>query len=530
MTKTLYLNLEDDIAKITNKLKREKASEIVLVFPKKSFLFSDSINLRLLKKQVDLLGKKVFIRTRDDMGKAYAKEAGFELKFLPKARPGGRFSDIRRPERPQPPVPKPVAKPQFSLSQRLTQLSKVMEPSPKVASSSATSKPQYAAKPQAPQGRGVKRLVVSFVVLSLIVILLLVLVILPKADIIVYAKAQTVSRDIDVALSTSATDANAASLTMPAKTTDKTVDGKNTFGSSGKKEVGTKAQGRVNIYNLTGKPINLKSTTTILTVGNKNYFLTVDQNQIKPNPNVNDTSTNLADVIAEKGGEDYNLPAGTRVEISNQVFGSQPQKLFAKTVSPIIGGTSRFISVVSSDDIDKAKQSLNNSLVESLRSDLAKDNLVLLDGAFNLQQMDFTTDKPAGTESLNFEVASKVHIQGLTFDKSVLASLIRQRVVLTLSSGKTLQDATKDTLSFVVKNFDFTGGTLALSVHYESQLDSNLQIGDMKAQIVGKSKQQASEILLADPDIDHIDVTLYPTWQTNIPRFGAKINLTVQKQ
>src|SRR3990167_6766132 len=96
MIRSIYLNLEDDIPKITARLKRERADEVVLVFPKKSFIFSDSINLRLLKKQVDLLGKKVHILTMDEMGQAYAKEAGFNLKFLPRARPaGGGFGDIR---------------------------------------------------------------------------------------------------------------------------------------------------------------------------------------------------------------------------------------------------------------------------------------------------------------------------------------------------------------------------------------------------------------------------------------------------
>src|SRR6185503_14608799 len=113
MLKTIYLNLEDDIAKIAAKIKREKADEVVLVFPKKSFLFSDSINVRLLKKQLEPLGKKVSILTMDEMGQMYAKEAGFDLKFLPKSPRPGQFSDIRHSPRsmadarPQAPAPVP---------------------------------------------------------------------------------------------------------------------------------------------------------------------------------------------------------------------------------------------------------------------------------------------------------------------------------------------------------------------------------------------------------------------------------------
>ncbi len=84
MNKTLYFNLEDDIKKIAEKIRHEKVADLVLVFPKKSYLFSDGVNLKLLKKQTDLLSKEVYILTMDERGQTYAKEAGFGLKFLPK--------------------------------------------------------------------------------------------------------------------------------------------------------------------------------------------------------------------------------------------------------------------------------------------------------------------------------------------------------------------------------------------------------------------------------------------------------------
>src|SRR6185369_9547196 len=92
------------------------------------------------------------------------------------------------------------------------------------------------------------------------------------------------------------------------------------FTATGKKEVGNKASGSVVIYNLTGKPLNLKAATTTLTVGNKNYFLTADQTGLKNLRENSATTGNVAQITAAEGGEQYNLPAGTRLEISNQVF------------------------------------------------------------------------------------------------------------------------------------------------------------------------------------------------------------------
>src|SRR5271155_2915067 len=92
---SIYINLEDDVSKIVTRLKRQSSRQVVLVCPKKCFLFSDSINLRLLKKQGDLLGKEIFILTMDEKGQLYAQEAGFQLKFLPRSRNSVGFSDIK---------------------------------------------------------------------------------------------------------------------------------------------------------------------------------------------------------------------------------------------------------------------------------------------------------------------------------------------------------------------------------------------------------------------------------------------------
>ena len=57
MVKTLYFNLEDDIKTILARVKGEHSPDLVLVFPRRSYLFADAVNLKLLKKQLDVLRK-----------------------------------------------------------------------------------------------------------------------------------------------------------------------------------------------------------------------------------------------------------------------------------------------------------------------------------------------------------------------------------------------------------------------------------------------------------------------------------------
>src|SRR5690242_4291351 len=95
MTPSIYINLEDDVSAITARLKKERSAQAVLVCPKRCFLFSDPINLKLLKKQTDLLGKEVFVLTMDEKGRAYAQAAGFGLRTLPGTARSHGVSDIQ---------------------------------------------------------------------------------------------------------------------------------------------------------------------------------------------------------------------------------------------------------------------------------------------------------------------------------------------------------------------------------------------------------------------------------------------------
>jgi hypothetical protein len=567
MPATLYLNLEDDINKIVAQLKREKSDEIVLVCPKGSFLFSDSINLRLLKKKIDLLGKKVAILTMDQQGQSYAKESGFELKHMPRQRQPGAFSDIRPARRIRPvatrgenqiaesatfteKIKKAVARtvsPAAPISAAAPlKPSRVLKAKRAVAVSVAKSpvaivrgpdnvysQPAASEKTSPNKTRRSRRgtaWIVSFVGLCLILLLVLTLFVLPSADVTVYGKSQTIARDIDINLDSKVEKPDAASLAMPAVPFDETPDASLTIETSGKKEIGSKAEGQVAIYNLTGQPMNLKATTTVLSIGTKNYLFTEDQNNIKPAASASDDkNATIARVVAQDGGESFNAPAETRLEITNQAFGAQPQRLFAKAATQIIGGNSRFISVVSDDDIKNAQQQLKDKLLQQVKDKLKEQNLILLDDASTLTTNAFTPDKPSGTESPTVTVSGSLRITGLAFDESALKEIIRNRISNALTPGRKLQSPESDIITYKVKSMDVTAGTLALSLHYESQAKIALDPTNLSSKILGKSKQAASEILLSNEAIEKVEISLHPSWQQNTPLFKGKINLTVKE-
>ncbi len=586
MAKTIYLNLEDDVAKVIAKLKRESGTDVVLVFPKKSFIFSDSINLRLLKKQVDMINKKAFILTMDERGQNYAQEAGFELKRMPAKTRSNSFSDIRpRTTR----VPRTVADasaaaataaaatsalkskksltPAESISSAPTRVRKIARPissqrvapvepdpiprratrtnPPVSASAKAHSETRFVAPVRASDNvyipadskvtqpkrrKSYRAYVVGFIALALIIALLLLLVVLPSANVVVYAKSQTVARDIDVMADVQTKVADSSKLAIPAVAVDENQTIVDTFQTNGKKELGSKAEGRVALYNLTGSPMALKAGTTTLTVGSKTYTFKEDQPNVKALTNAsNDANATVADIVATDGGESFNVPAGTRVEITNQAFGSQPQRLYAKTVTQVIGGNSRFVSAISKEDLDGAQKELTKKVVDGINANLAGSNVKLVEGAYNVSVTSFTPDKAEGTEAQSFSAELRVVVTGLAFDENGLKNMIRQRLLMSLGAGKNLQELEKDTVIYKIKNLDAQNGIMQLALHYESNAKPNIQPSDLKNKLTGKSKQEASDLILSDTDIDRVEISVQPAWQSSLPRFGSKINLEIRE-
>ncbi|MFA5991707.1 MAG: hypothetical protein WC794_05700 [Candidatus Doudnabacteria bacterium] len=561
---SVYINLEDDVSKVVTRLKHNSAKQIVLVCPKRCFLFNDSINLRLLKKQVDMMGKEVFILTMDEKGQLYAKEAGFGLKFLPKSHASSSFSDVRVNKKE--PVPKRdelvratenlfsgAVKEIKHVAQKLAPAKVVSKhvsaESEKSAVEDAVLLPKLGItdnffpkevkeKIQHKEKKGKsKKALVGALVLVVLVGLALNFLVLPKATVVVFPKTEPVTRDMEINISSNVKEIDAIKLTMPATKVAESVDLSEKFQSQGKKQVGNKSTGAVVIYNFTKLPINLKSSTTILTAGSKTYTLLNDVSGIKPTlyknaktKEVDDSSlSEPVQIVASGGGEDFNLPAGTRLEITNQVFGSKPQFLFAKSSTEITGGTTRYLSTISQEDVDNAKKQLQNKALQEINDKLKGSGLVLTDKAYIFEITQFTTDNAVGTQTSNFSAALQAKVTGLAYNEKDLSDLITARIGQTLSSNKTLKFDDTQPFAVKVKNLDIINELGTLSVHFEGQAVFNVDLPNITPELVGKSQNEVYEILRSKAEIEKVEITLAPSWQKTFPLLVSQIKLNIEQ-
>jgi hypothetical protein len=92
----LYINKEDELGEIIEKIKRVKETEIVLVIPEKTRSLSHPANLEIFKKEIQNLNKKVYLSTTDEKIKTLARNLNLPL-FLEETEE--KIFDIKPPKK-----------------------------------------------------------------------------------------------------------------------------------------------------------------------------------------------------------------------------------------------------------------------------------------------------------------------------------------------------------------------------------------------------------------------------------------------
>lgn len=76
MRETHYIDIDEEIITAVGRLRHSSQVENVFVFPKRALILQSIVNLRLLEREAQKLGKKIIITTQDDAGKKLAERAG----------------------------------------------------------------------------------------------------------------------------------------------------------------------------------------------------------------------------------------------------------------------------------------------------------------------------------------------------------------------------------------------------------------------------------------------------------------------
>lgn len=449
----IYIEPEDDITDILEKVKKSKNKIVALVPPKKAGVLRSAVNVKLIAKTAMRSNKTAVLISSDDSLMKLAMAANIPVAKTLQSKPqlpkdfshpelGEEPSNVIEAKRPEPkPEKKEAEEIVVKKGEKVAEKADgEMRPPFKVAKDDGSNKTESkkdedtlelssedikekkdvrSAKKALPTKvpnfkKYLKWIILAGVLLvGLIIFLIWALVIAPHADISVKIKTSETNFAEKVTFVTSEESANAEEGIFYAeqKTVDKKVETE--FEATGELDKGQKATGTIQVTIPSGTrttQANIKSGAAIgsgyvftygeiafkAVEGGSIVYDLDDLGEVVCTGNSNCTTktakTISVKVEAAENGDKYNIAAS-----SNWKFTSQTWYTSSATISgsEMTGGSSEIVKTVSKDDIEKAKTSITMPSDDQIREELAgqfDSDYLIIKSSLTATEAKYTSD------------------------------------------------------------------------------------------------------------------------------------------
>jgi hypothetical protein len=568
---TIYIDIDDEITTIIDKVSASSGKVVALVLPKRATTLQSMVNMKLLKRSADQANKNLVLVTTETGLMPLAGAAGLHVAKTPNSRPEIPSSadspdalsdeeaiDLMEDEsEPEPatadnagdksvgalavaagatmPLPN---KPDNSI-ETVELDNEDAKPVAAAAAGAAAAKAAKSKKNKKLQVPDFDRFRMLLIFGGLALILLIVgayfaFAVLPKATIAIKTNASNVNTNVDMALSTTATTLSATSNTIPAKqvSTQKTLTG--TAPATGQKNNGEKATGSVTLSSScsngnqiipAGTGVSSSSGKTYIT--QKTVTLTGSPGFCNGSKQYNATVT----ISSQAPGTSYNTSAGTSFKLSKSNDGSYDSSTISGSGSTS-GGTDDIQTVVAQADIDAAKAKLTNDSTSTLQEELSEQ--LKSQGQYPIVAT-YVASTPAVTNSANVgDPASAVTVTGtitytmLGAKETDINTLIDNDIKNQIDTEK--QDIlTRGLSQSAFKLKTSSDGGAAVNVQTVAEVGPSLDTAQIAKDATGKKSNEIKSQIESNPDVTEVTVTLSPFWVTKAPKNVDKITVTIAK-
>ncbi len=293
--------------------------------------------------------------------------------------------------------------------------------------------------------------------------------------------------------------------------------------ASGEKQVSRKASGVIVVYNDTPTEQKLIENTRFESTAGKVYRI---QSAITVPAKTATPGTLEVTVYADQAGDTYNS-APTDFTVPGLKGTPRYSTIYARSKSPISGGFVGVEKSVSDTDTLKARTELRSALTEELMAKAQAEvpaDFILFPSLSSVTYEDLP--QSAGADKSSATVNLRGNLYGIMFKKNDLAAKL---------ASKKVTFAVADPVEFV--SFDglklsFSGTSpadiislnrISFKVEGSALLVWRTDEVALKADLLGKKKSEAANILKNYPTISSADVTLRPFWKSTFPATPEKV-------
>lgn len=538
---TIYIDADDEITAIIDKVRSSNAKIIALVLPKRSQALQSTVNLKLLKRIATQSKKNIALITSDPNLLPLIGAVGLHVAKTPQSKPevpkapvqASATTSSAQDNAKSPAGDVAVAPLHAEDTIELNNVSKL----PALGAKKNGEKKPFNKKLKVPDFDRFRLMLFGGIGLLILLIVgsIFAFIVLPKATISVKTDTSNISTDLTLTALTTANALDTEKLIIPAlKKEVKKTENEKTL-ATGQKNMGEKATGTVKIYNC-NKDDKLSDTVrtvpagAVLSSGGSSYILS-EAVEVEPSSFVGNTClrnrpSDSVTVTAQVSGDQYNLSA------RKYAVGGFPS--MEADGSNMTGGTSKMVQVISQQDVNNAKERvlerLNNSVKKELKSQFTGQNMLALEDTYGAGEATVTSTPNINEEGSEATITVVITYTQLGVSKDHLKTLIKENVNKSIDTSKQvirddgLESATIRILDKKSENettFSFATITVA-----GPQLDTE----GIKQEIAGQKKGATIRAIESRPGIKEVEVDYSPFWVFSTPKRLNRINITFDQE
>ena len=548
----VYLDIDDDITTIVDKVEGSKEKIVALVLPKRFATLQSIVNMRLLKRSADSASKNTVLITSESALLPLAGAAGIHvaknLQSKPEIPPPPADLPQEKPAVPEDPdaeVDSKDAKLDYHRSiGELAAGETVEEPEtiPLEDAEEAEKEAKAHAK-KTPKNRKLKvpnferfRLLLGLGivgVIAFVTFIILAIFIWPKATITLQTEATPVSAVLELTTSDKATTLDEAKGIIPSVLKTSDLKSNQKAQATGQQNNGQKATGDVVIRNCTDNPVTVPAGTGVSTAG-LSYITqqsaSLDSGNFDGSGNCKTTGshTKSVNVTAQQPGAKYNIGSGQTFSVIGK-----PSGVTASNSSAFSGGTDDIQTVLSQADVDAATNKLTdedrNKFVDNFKKSLDEEGFYLVEATLKAKDPAITTTPAVGQPASEANVSITISYSVLVIPKEEMKKAVTNELNEQIDKNKQ-KIGTDDVLEAITVSVQSQKSpTVAtLSINADTTAVPIIDIDAIKKQVGGKKESEIKSLLGDLPGVKNVEVKMSPFWVSKAPK-ASKITVVQQQ-
>ncbi len=540
---TIYIDVEDEITAIIDKLRHSDSKIVALVLPKRATTLQSIVNLKLLKRTAKTANKNLVLVTSDPTVLPLAGAVGLHVAKTAQSKPTIPAApktpnhDITVDSDETPDTEDVELDKSASIGELAGDDDETIEvdndtPEPKEKISKKAALAGVGKKLKIPNFEKFRTrlLLGGGAFILLLIFWILATFVLPKATITIKTDTSVVNTTLNFIGKLDAESVDVAKNVVPIikKEVKKTQVEK--VAASGERNDGKKASGTMSLKNciFDGQSYTIPAGTGFTSDGMTfitNASITLDP-AVYAGPDNCVSGSKSVSVTAVNAGSKYNLSArGYTVPGAY----NKPEGQITASGSAMTGGTDKITKVVSQENIDTAKQAALDKTKEEAVTELAeaisKDQLIAINDTFSEGKPEVTATPKVNEPTSEVSVEVKVTYSQLGIKKSDLTQLVEQEVNKHIDASKQQ-----------IQNTGLDEATVRITskpskTEYKLELETvatagpQLDAEGIKKEVAGKKKGLTKDIIMARPGVQDVDIHYSPFWVASTPSRQNRINV-----